>query len=151
MAATAAPRLAVRAVIVENGRLLLVNAFAGRENGLWCAPGGGAEVHASLPENLAREVHEETGLTVAVGRLLAICEFHDPSGDFHQVDMFFAATITAGQIAADWRDPDGVVSHRRWFSPGDLATAWFKPAILPQLAFGPSAAPLCHPLEQMVT
>ena len=40
------PRLAVRAVIVEEGRLLLVNAFADPAGTLWCAPGnpGIAEV-----------------------------------------------------------------------------------------------------------
>ena len=60
-------RVAVRGVIVEAKRLLLVNAYPGQQSDLWCAPGGGVERHASLPENLKREVYEETGLTIAVG------------------------------------------------------------------------------------
>ena len=32
------PRLAARAVIVEQGRLLLVNAYPGQRSDLWCAP-----------------------------------------------------------------------------------------------------------------
>ena len=146
-----APRLAVRAVIVEAERLLLVNAFPGQENGLWCAPGGGAEAHASLHDNLVREVHEETGLSIEIGRLLAVCEFNDRPSDFHQVEMFLAARVTAGQIAPEWCDPDGVVTQRRWFTPSELESAWFKPDILPGLAFGPAMAPACHPLEQMVS
>ena len=50
-------RLAVRGIVVVENRLLLVNAFrpgAGPE--LWCAPGGGVEAHASLPDNLIREI-----------------------------------------------------------------------------------------------
>ena len=63
-----APRLAVRAVLLHENRLLLVNAYKGRTD-LWCAPGGGVEPHASLPDNLRREMMEETGLDVAVTSL----------------------------------------------------------------------------------
>ncbi|MEM8571147.1 MAG: NUDIX domain-containing protein [Pseudomonadota bacterium] len=145
------PRLAVRAVIVESGRLLLVNAPAGGRPDLWCAPGGGAVTHASLPDNLAREVHEETGLRVSVGRLLGVCEFHDRHGDFHQVDLFFAARSLDGELQEEWRDPEGIVTRRRWFSPTDLGKTWFKPDILPDLAFGGAQDPAYHPLEAMIT
>ncbi len=59
-------RLATRAIILHDDRLLLVNAWKGRDH-LWCAPGGGAEVHQSLPENLRREVYEETGRELYMG------------------------------------------------------------------------------------
>ena len=57
------PRLAVRALILLDQKLLLVNAWPDDESDLWCAPGGGVDKHSSLPNNLIREVHEETGLT----------------------------------------------------------------------------------------
>ncbi len=65
------PRLAVRALIMQDDRLLLVNAFPGDIDDLWCAPGGGVEKNASLPANLAREVWEETGLRISVGAPLS--------------------------------------------------------------------------------
>jgi len=49
------PRLAVRAVLLHQNRLLLVNAWRGRTD-LWCAPGGGVDAHAALsvkPDSLA--------------------------------------------------------------------------------------------------
>jgi 8-oxo-dGTP diphosphatase len=46
------PRLAVRAVVLHEGRLLLVNAYADGQSDLLCAPGGGVETGASLPDNL---------------------------------------------------------------------------------------------------
>ena len=57
------PRVAVRGIILHENRLLLVNAYPGDESDLWCAPGGGAEPGQSLPDNLVREVAEETGLS----------------------------------------------------------------------------------------
>src|SRR5690606_16990622 len=61
------PRLAARALILSEDRLLVVNAYPAGVSDLWCAPGGGVHAGTSLPDNLAREVEEETGLRVAVG------------------------------------------------------------------------------------
>jgi 8-oxo-dGTP diphosphatase len=143
-------RLATRALILHEDRLLLVNAYPGGRSDLWCAPGGGVESGSSLPTNLAREVHEETGLTVSVGSPALINEFHDPVTGFHQVDLFFRCTITAGVIDPAWRDPEGVVTRRRFFSRADLEMGRirFKPDSLPQATWGTSI--LYDPLEVIV-
>jgi 8-oxo-dGTP pyrophosphatase MutT (NUDIX family) len=100
------PRLAARAILLHEGRLLLVNAWPGGQSDLWCAPGGGVEPGRSLPDNLRREVQEETGLTIAVGPLALVNEFHDPASGFHQVELFFRATITGGTLDPAWRAPE---------------------------------------------
>ncbi len=143
-------RLATRALILHEDRLLLVNAYPGGRSDLWCAPGGGVESGTSLPVNLAREVHEETGLTVAVGAPALINEFHDPVTGFHQVDLFFRCTITAGAIDPAWRDPEGVVTRRRFFTRSDLELGRirFKPDSLPAATWGTSL--LYDPLEVIV-
>lgn len=142
------PRIAVRALIVQDDHLLLVNAYPGGVSDLWCAPGGGVHPHTSLPENLAREVSEETGLTVAIGAPALVNEFHDPQTGFHQVDIFFRCTITAGHLDPTWQDPEGVVTTRRWFTRADMATIRFKPDSLPAAAWGTDA--LYDPLEVIV-
>lgn len=144
------PRLAARALILHQDRLLLVNAYPAGRSDLWCAPGGGVEPGASLHDNLIREVHEETGLTVSVGPPALINEFHDPATGFHQVDLFFRCTITGGSLDATWRDPARVVSERRFFSRADLdlARIRFKPDSLPQAAWGEGLA--YDPLETLV-
>lgn len=142
------PRLAARALILQDDRLLLVNAFPTGRSDLWCAPGGGVERGRSLPENLAREVFEETGLTVAVGDPALVNEFHDPRGSFHQVDLYFRCTITAGQLRDDWRDPEGIVTERRFFSRAEMAHIRFKPDSLPAAAWGGGI--LYDPLEPIV-
>lgn len=142
-------RLATRAIILHENRLLLVNAWKGRTD-LWCAPGGGAEPHSSLPENLIREVHEETGLQIDVGPVCLINEFHDPNGDFHQTDIYFRAQIIGGEISADWADPEGIVSHRRWVTRAELAQIKAKPDSLAALAWSDADAISYDPLEPIV-
>lgn len=128
-------RLATRGLIFKNDKLLLVNAWPDGKSDLMCAPGGGAELHQSLPENLAREVLEETGLTVAVGACVLINEFHDPDGDFHQVDIYFRCTVVVGETSEDWKDPEGVVTDRRWVTRAELATLRVKPDSLADVAW----------------
>ena len=131
------PRLAVRAVIVDRGRLLLVNAYPGELSDLWCAPGGGAEPGTSLAENLVREVHEETGLAIRPGRLLGVAEFHNPETGFHQVDLIYRARLLAPPEASVLRDPAAVVNRLRWATPDEVAALRVKPDILPRVAFSP--------------
>jgi ADP-ribose pyrophosphatase YjhB (NUDIX family) len=147
---TRSPRLATRAIIVEDGRLLLVNAYPGNRSDLWGAPGGGAEPGLSLPENLRREVFEETGLAVEVGPLALVNEFHDPESGFHQVDLFFRCRITAGRLDPGWRDPAGIVHSRRFFAPGELAGIRLKPDSLARVAFAPEGPVHYDPLEEIV-
>ncbi len=144
----ATPRLAVRALILHQDRLLLVNAYAGGVSDLWCAPGGGVESGASLPDNLRREVLEETGLTISVGAPCLVNEFHDPPCGFHQIDIYFRCTIELGEVTDDWRDPEGIVTERRFFNRAELATIRYKPDSLPDAAWGTGI--LYDPLELIV-
>ncbi|MBN2759317.1 MAG: NUDIX hydrolase [Rhodobacteraceae bacterium] len=146
------PRLAVRALILHQNRLLMVNAWPEGKSDLWCAPGGGVERGQSLPDNLKRELHEECGLDIAVGAPCLVNEFHDAKGSFHQVDIYFHATITGGQIDPAWRDPEGVVTARRFVTEAELRRLRFKPDSLPELAFGEAQAlrAFYDPLEPIV-
>lgn len=130
------PRLAVRALILASDRLLLVNAYPGGRSDLWCAPGGGVVPGTSLPDNLVREVREETGLFIAVGPPALINEFHDPATGFHQAELFFHCQITAGRLDPAWCDPEGVVTTRRFFTRDELADIRYKPGSLPEAAWG---------------
>jgi 8-oxo-dGTP diphosphatase len=130
------PRLAARALILIKDRLLLVNAYPGGRSDLWCAPGGGVNSGTSLPDNLIREVYEETGLTVTVGLPALINEFHDPATGFHQVDIYFHCHIASGTLDPTWRDPEGVVTDRRLFTQQDLGLIRYKPDSLPDATWG---------------
>ena len=142
-------RLAVRAVILHRDRLLLVNAWK-EGSDLMCCPGGGVEPHQSIPDNLIREVHEETGLTVTPGPLCLVNEFHDPDGDFHQVDLYYRCEIASGAPGADWTDPEGIVHTRRLVSRDEMAHLRVKPDSLAAVVWDGSAAAAYDPLEPLV-
>lgn len=142
-------RLAARAIVMHNNRLLLVNAYKGRDD-LWCAPGGGAEPHQSLPENLAREVFEETGLVVTIGAPCLLNEFHNPHSSFHQVEVFFRCTLSKGHLDPAWQDPEAIVTHRRWVTRAEMATLTVRPKSLAAVAWQDRDAPLYDPLEAML-
>ena len=144
------PRLAVRAVIVQDDRLLLVNAWPGGKSDLMCAPGGGVEPHASLPDNLVREVREETGLGISVGPVCLVNEFHDPRRDFHQVDVYFRCQVISGVLDPDWRDPETVVTDRRWVTRAEFLRLRVKPDSLLDVAFGAGDAITYDPLEPII-
>ena len=145
--AARSPRLAARALILRGDRLLIVNAYPAGRSDLWCAPGGGVAAGTSLPDNLAREVQEETGLTVTVGDPVLVNEFHDPATGFHQVDIYFRCSAD-GEAPADWTDPEGIVTERRWVTRAELAGLRHKPDSLAEAAWGSSI--LYDPLEEIV-
>jgi 8-oxo-dGTP pyrophosphatase MutT (NUDIX family) len=142
------PRMAVRGILLIDDRLLLVNAWPGDRSDLLCAPGGGVEPHTSLHENLIREFHEETGLTVAVGAPCLVNEFHAPERGFHQIDVYFRVSLVAGDPLADWTDPEGVVTRRVLAGREEMAGLRYKPDSLPDAAWGSEV--LYDPLEPLV-
>ncbi|MEL6957782.1 MAG: NUDIX domain-containing protein [Pseudomonadota bacterium] len=142
-------RLAVRAIVMQNDHLLLVNAYPGRTD-LWCAPGGGAEPHQSLPDNLAREVFEETGLTIDIGDPVLCNEFHDPDRGSHQVELFFRCRLVSGTLDEAWADPEQIVSDRRWVSREEYDTLLVRPKPLAAVAWQEPGAPVYDPLERII-
>jgi 8-oxo-dGTP diphosphatase len=143
-------RLAVRAMILRDSRLLLVNAYPGGTSDLWCAPGGGVLPHASLHENLIREAWEETGLRIAVDCLALVNEFHDPGAGFHQVEMIFRCH-PLNDMPAEWHDPEGIVTERRWVTEGEARRLRVKPGSLIDTAFGCGTQGASYdPLEPIV-
>lgn len=64
------PKIDTRAVVWHQDKLLLVQ----EANGLWSLPGGWMDVTETLRSNAAKEVREEAGAEVQVGRVIAILD-----------------------------------------------------------------------------
>jgi len=143
-------RVAVRGLLMREDRLLVVNAWPTEVSDLWCAPGGGVEPHTSLPENLVREIKEETGLEVTVGPPVLVNEFHDPERGFHQVDVYFRVTAADATLDLGWTDPEGIVTERRFVTRDELAGLRVKPSSLAAVAWGDADAPAYDPLEPIL-
>lgn len=64
-------------------------------------PGGGVTYRETLADAVTREVREETGLDVRVGRPLLINDTVDPVGTRHVVNITFAADVIGGSLTDD--------------------------------------------------
>ncbi|MEV0110156.1 NUDIX domain-containing protein [Nocardia sp. NPDC050799] len=120
-------RLAVYAVCVEGGRVLLVRHVSPEGDTNWTLPGGGVE-HAEDPfDTVIREFAEETGCAVEVERLLGVdsrvipaAERTVPGGPDHQnVGIFYQVRIVGGRLRPE---PNGRTVDPTWTPMHDVAT-----------------------------
>ncbi len=115
------PIVGVGAIIIENGKLLLVKRGKEPNKGFWSFPGGVVEFRETLEDALKREVKEETNLEIEVKDVACVLEkiVRSENGkDFHYIIIdFFAKVVdgepTAGSDAEDvrWFDIDEIVNE----------------------------------------
>jgi ADP-ribose pyrophosphatase YjhB (NUDIX family) len=104
-------RLAVNVAVVGDGSVLLTR----REDfHVWCLPGGQVDEGESLGEAALREVEEETGLVVAIDRLVGL--YSRPRWGGPHTLALFAATRIAGELTCDPRE----VVEAAFFAPQAL-------------------------------
>lgn len=113
------PKVAAAALIVQEGRVLLVRRVNEPFRGLWTLPAGFIDGGEDPAREAERECLEETGLTVRVTRVFDIV-----SGREHPRGADFIIVYEAEVMSGDMK-------------PGDDADAveWFDKNNLPPLAF----------------
>ena len=113
------PIVGVGAVILDRGRVLLIKRAHEPLKGEWSLPGGAVDVGEALHAAVVREVHEETGLEVAVDRLIEVVEriTRDDAGrvQYHFVIADYLCRPTGGRLASA-SDADAA----EWVDLGDL-------------------------------
>ena len=94
------PRVAVDAVLVHEGKLVLVRRGKEPFRGRYALPGGFVEFGESLEEAVEREVLEETGLAAEVERILGV--YGDPGRDprGHTISIAYVLRSYAGEPKA---------------------------------------------------
>ena len=95
---TGLPQVAVGAVVVRDGRLLLIRRGRGVAIGSWSLPGGRVEPGEGLAEALLRELAEETGLRGTAGALCGVAERR--FGAEHYVILDYWVDAPAGEPVA---------------------------------------------------
>ena len=107
------PRVGVGAIVLHEGRVLLVKRGHAPGLGLWSVPGGLVDLGESTVEAARREVEEECGLKVRIAGLVGVLDrvTRDAEGRvrYHWVLIDYLAVpdsndaITAGSDAAEVR------------------------------------------------
>ncbi len=99
------PRVAVGAVVLRDGRILLIKRRYPPSPNLWSIPGGHIEAGEPVLTALFRELEEETSLKASKASLLAITEYirlrKDYSVKYHYVILDYLITDAEGEPMAN--------------------------------------------------
>ncbi|MGH7166119.1 MAG: NUDIX hydrolase [Nitrospiraceae bacterium] len=126
------PVVAVGAIVVKAGKVLLVRRRREPSRGLWSLPGGAVKRGEGLRKAVAREVREECGIDVRVEEVVEVLDriTVDRGGRvrYHYVIIDFLASWRKGRVRAA-----SDISEALWVDPaaiGDLPlTAGLVPVI----------------------
>jgi 8-oxo-dGTP diphosphatase len=142
-------RISARALLLRehDGRrevlLARVSSTGFSAAGTWTLPGGGID-HGEHPEDsLRREVHEETGLTIDVRRVLGVASRHftgpSPRGeleDFHGLHLVYDAVVSSPSDEPRVVEVDGTTDAVAWHRVDDVRAGRLRVAAVVTEALG---------------
>lgn len=121
-------RVAAYAIILDDDeRILLAHWNEGGSSG-WTLPGGGMEPGEDPEVTVRREVHEETGFTVAVGELLGIHSRVIPAHrrlvagatvPLQALRIVYRARVTGGELT---HEIDGSTDRAEWYPLSEVSS-----------------------------
>lgn len=103
-------RVGAFAVIRDDRDRVLISRRS--DSGWYNLPGGGVEPHESAGDGLVREVREETGLQVEIGRLVGV--YSKPQK--HEIVLVFEARVIGGTM-----QPSDEADQHDWVTIDDLS------------------------------
>lgn len=131
----ATPKTDIRAVVFQDGKILLVRE---KIDGAWALPGGWADIGLSPSEVAVKEVREESGYEVKPVRLLAVLDkkFHEhPPEPYHIYKLFIRCDIVGGQALSGVETSD---------------VGFFAQDGLPELSVGRNTAAQIHAMFEFL-
>lgn len=115
-------RVAAYAILLAAERILLcrISKLVAHSEGLWTLPGGGIEFGEHPKEAAVREVFEETGLEISVGKVLEIDSFVSNRNGLrhHGIRIIYSGTLLSGELRSEVQ---GSTDLAQWFTLKEAA------------------------------
>jgi len=126
-----------RTIVLYEGRILLHPPQKDETNNAWKLPGGGLEPNESIAECACREVLEETGITVRVGKIAFLLEWVVPTYS-QALEPIEDGASGYGLEIFHYASPEEPVAQTRPEYPGDLPAQWIPLGEVPELPIWPT-------------
>ena len=121
--------ISASALIVQQRELLLVNHKKNGQYDFWVPPGGKLQGHESIFDCAQRETMEETGLSVALDRIVYIVEYAEPG--YHFCKFFIRCKTFDGYLTlANRESEETFLVNARFFSKMDMDGLDVRPTVL---------------------
>ena len=123
--------LAVKGIIRrDDGKILVLKRSSKDDHkpGVWETVGGGMDREETPQEALTREIQEETGLAVKVGRPFNVFSFKKDTGEF-KVGITFLCDYAGGEVVLSDEH-----SEYRWIDPAEFADLESVPSLHEEIA-----------------
>ena len=140
------------AAIIVQGEYVLLHRLDGDD--FWSLPGGRVEPGEHAAQTVVREMQEEVGASIRIGKMLCVVEnfFIHNGRRNHEIGLYFAATLEPDSPLLDL-----AVAHRGSEKDKGLTFAWFlrrelsdmdvRPAFLRQF-FKSNLTQMVHVVQQ---
>ncbi|OGI18240.1 MAG: hypothetical protein A3J06_02315 [Candidatus Moranbacteria bacterium RIFCSPLOWO2_02_FULL_48_19] len=122
--------LTVKGIVERDGKILVLKRSALDDHlpGVWETPGGGVDKEESPQEALKREILEETGLVVTIGRPFNVFTFRKDTGEF-KVGITFLCKYESGEVKLSEEH-----SEYRFIKPSEFAELPSIPSLYEEIA-----------------
>lgn len=133
------PRVGVGAVVMKDGKVLLVRRGIPPSEGLWAILGGHVELGETLGETAEREILEETGIVIAAGDPIHTFDLIERDGSGSIRFHYIVVDVAADYVSGEPRGADDAL-EARWLSWEEIKKMPVSPStitLLKKIRFAP--------------
>jgi 8-oxo-dGTP diphosphatase len=113
------PIVGVGAVVMKDGKVLLVKRGIDPNKGMWAIPGGSLKLGETLQEGAEREIKEETAITIKAKEPVYSFDFFERDGDGRVRFHYVIVDMIADYVGGEAQGGDDAL-EARWVSQGEL-------------------------------
>lgn len=117
--------VSAKAIIQKDSKILLVKQTRpGRY--YWDLPGGKLEYGERLEETVKREVKEETGLEVSVGRLAGVWQFYSPTNKHQLICPTYYCETSSYEVDIMHNVPEEFIQDFAWVAKSEIGRGEYR-------------------------